>query len=69
MGNKKNKKNNTSPCGSSTEEDKEEVVKQTSVIGFMRPMCQKMLELKNELDNTKEGKWQMLLCANRVQNK
>ena len=55
MGKKKNKKNKTSSCGSSTEEDKEEVVKQTSVIEFMCPLCQKMLEMKNEVEIQKKG--------------
>ena len=55
MGKKKNKKNKTSSCGSSTEEDKEEVVKQTSVIEFICPLCQKMLEIKNEVEIQKKG--------------
>ena len=48
MGRKK--KNKTEPVVSSTDEEKEEVVKETSVIEFACPMCKKMLELKNELE-------------------
>ena len=53
MGRKK--KNKTEPVVSSTDEEKEEVVKETSVIEFACPMCKKMLELKNELEIQKKG--------------
>ena len=48
MGRKK--KNKTEPVVSSTDEEKEEVVKETSVIEFACPMCKKILEMKNELE-------------------
>ena len=48
MGRKK--KNKTESVVSSTDEEKEEIVKETSVIEFACPMCKKMLELKNELE-------------------
>ena len=51
MGRKK--KNKTEPVVSSTDEEKEEIVKETSVIEFACPMCKKMLEMNNE---TKERK-------------
>ena len=53
MGRKK--KNKTEPVVSSTDEEKEEVVKETSVIEFACPMCKKMLELNNELEIQKKG--------------
>ena len=53
MGRKK--KNKTEPVVSSTDEEKEEVVKETSVIEFACPMCKKMLEMKNELEIQKKG--------------
>ena len=39
----------------STDEEKEEIVKETSVIEFACPMCKKMLEMKNELEMQKKG--------------
>ena len=48
MGRKK--KNKTESVVSSTDEEKEEIVKETAVIEFACPMCKKMLELKNELE-------------------
>ena len=51
----KKKKNKTEPVVSSTDEEKEEIVKETSVIEFACPMCKKMLELKNELEIQKKG--------------
>ena len=48
MGRKK--KNKTESVVSSTDEEKEEIVKETSVIEFACPMCKKMLEMKNELE-------------------
>ena len=53
MGRKK--KNKTESVVSSTDEEKEEVVKETSVIEFACPMCKKMLEMKNELSIEKKG--------------
>ena len=53
MGRKK--KNKTEPVVSSSVEEKEEVVKETSVIEFACPMCKKMLEMKNELEIQKKG--------------
>ena len=53
MGRKK--KNKTEPVVSSTDEEREEIVKETSVIEFACPMCKKMLELKNELEIQKTG--------------
>ena len=53
MGRKK--KNKTEPVVSSTDEEKEEIVKETSVIEFACPMCKKMLEMKNELEIQKKG--------------
>ena len=53
MGRKK--KNKTESVVSSTDEEKEEVVKETSVIEFACPMCKKMLEMKNELEIQKKG--------------
>ena len=50
MGKKKNRQNKTDTTVSSTDEEKEEIVKETSVIEFACPMCKKMLELKNELE-------------------
>ena len=47
MPKKKNKKNKTGLSVSSTDE---EMVKETSVIEVVCPMCKKMLELKNELE-------------------
>ena len=41
MGRKKIKKNKTEPAVSSTDEDKEEIVEETSVIEFACPMCKK----------------------------
>ena len=55
MGRKKNKKNKTEPIVSSTDEEKEEIVKETSVIEFACPRCKKMLELKNTLEIQKKG--------------
>ena len=55
MGRKKSKKNKTEPVVSSTDEEKEEIVKETSVIEFACPMCKKMLEMKNELESQKQG--------------
>ena len=52
MGRKK--KNKTEPVVSSTDEEKEENVKET-VIEFACPMCKKMLEMKNELEIQKKG--------------
>ena len=40
-GKEKIKKNKTEPAVSSTDEDKEEIVKETSVIEFACPMCKK----------------------------
>ena len=54
MGRKKSKNNKTEPVVSSDEE-KEEIVKETSVIEFACPMCKKMLEMKNELEIQKKG--------------
>ena len=48
MGRKK--KNKTESVVSSTDEEKEEIVKETSVIEFACPMCKKILEMKNELE-------------------
>ena len=48
MGRKK--KNKTEPVVSSTDEEKEEIVKETSGIEFACPMCKKILEMKNELE-------------------
>ena len=53
MGRKK--KNKTESVVSSTDEEKEEVVKEASIIEFACPMCKKMLELKNELEIQKKG--------------
>ena len=53
MGRKK--KNKTEPVVSSTDEEKEEIVKETSVIEFACPMCKNMLEMKNELEIQKKG--------------
>ena len=53
MGRKK--KNKTESVVSSTDEEKEEVVKETSVIEFACPMCKKILEMKNELEIQKKG--------------
>ena len=53
MGRKK--KNKTESVVSSTDEEKEEIVKETSVIEFACPMCKKMLEIKNELEIQKRG--------------
>ena len=53
MGRKK--KNKTEPVVASTDEEKEEIVKETSVIEFACPMCKKMLEMKNELEIQKKG--------------
>ena len=55
MGRKKIKKNKTEPAVSSTDEDKEEIVKETSVIEFACPMCKKILKTKNELSIEKKG--------------
>ena len=55
MPKKKNKKNKTGLSVSSTEEEREEIVKETSVIEFACPMCKKMLEMKNELEIQKKG--------------
>ena len=54
-GKKKNNKNKTETIISSTDEDSEEVVSKTAVINFPCPMCQKMLEMKNELEIQKKG--------------
>ena len=54
-GKKENKNNKTEPLVSSTDEEKEEIVKETPVIEFACPMCKKMLELKNDLEILKEG--------------
>ena len=48
MGRKK--KNKTESVVSSTDEEKEEVVKETSVIEFACPMCKRILVMKNELE-------------------
>lgn len=53
MGRKKQQKY-TYSCGPSSEEE-EEVVKQTSVIEFVCPMCQKMIEMQNELEIHRKG--------------
>ena len=53
MGRKK--KNKTESVVSSTDEEKEEIVKETSVIEFACPMCKKILEMKNELEVQKKG--------------
>ena len=53
MGRKK--KNKSEPVVASTDEEKEEIVKETSVIEFACPMCKKMLEMKNELEIQKKG--------------
>ena len=53
MGRKK--KNKTESVVSSTDEEKEEIVKETSVIEFACPMCKKILEMKNELEIQKKG--------------
>ena len=55
MPRKKNKKNKTGLSVSSTDEEKEEIVKEPSVIEFACPMCKKMLEMKNELEIQKKG--------------
>ena len=47
---KKNKKNKTDTTVSSTDEEKEEIVKETAVIEFSCPMCKRVLEMKNELE-------------------
>ena len=52
MGRKK--KNKTEPVVSSSDEEKEEIAKETSVIEFACPMCKKMLEMKHELEIQKE---------------
>ena len=44
----------TEPVVSSTDEEKEEIVKETSIIEFSCPMCKKMLEMKNDLEIQKE---------------
>ena len=54
-GKEKIKKNKTEPAVSSTDEDKEEIVKETSVIEFACPMCKKILQTKNELSIEKKG--------------
>ena len=53
MGRKKN--NKTESVVSSTDEEKEEIVKETSVIEFACPMCKKIIEMKNELEIKKKG--------------
>ena len=53
MGRKK--KNKTESVVSSTDEEKEEIVKETSVIEFACPMCKKILEMTNELEIQKKG--------------
>ena len=53
MGRKK--KNKTESVVSSTDEEKEEIVKETSVIEFACPMCKKILDLKNEFEIQKKG--------------
>ena len=53
MGRKK--KNKTESVVSSTDEEKEEIVTETSVIEFACPMCKKILEMKNELEIQKKG--------------
>ena len=53
MGRKKN--NKAEPVVSSTDEEKEEIVKETSVIEFACPMRKKMLGMKNELEIQKKG--------------
>ena len=45
----------TEPVVSSTDEEKEEIVKETSVIEFACPMCKKMLEMKSELEIQQKG--------------
>ena len=55
MGRKKNKKNKSETTVSLIDEDSEEVVSKTAVINFPCPMCQKMLEMKNELEIQKKG--------------
>ena len=50
MGKKKNRKNKTDTTVSSTDEEKEETVKETSVIEFSCPLCKSMLEMRNELE-------------------
>ena len=55
MGRKKNKKNKTETTVCSTDEEKEEIVKETAGIEFSCPMCKKMLEMKNELEIQKKG--------------
>ena len=51
----KNKKNKTETIVSSTDRDGEEIVKETAVIEVACPMCNKMLEVKNELEIQKKG--------------
>ena len=53
MGRKK--KNKTESVVSSADEEKEEIVKETSVIECACPMCKKILEMKNELEIQKKG--------------
>ena len=55
MEKKNNKKNKTGLSVSSTDEEKEETVYETSVIEFACPMCKKMLEMKNGLQIQKKG--------------
>ena len=52
MGRKKKKK--TEPLVSPTDEEPEEIVKETSVIEFACSMCKKMLEMRNELEIQKK---------------
>ena len=62
------KKENNRKTGlsvSSTDEDSGEIVKETSVIEFMCPMCKRMLEMKNEL----EKHLYMFMFSNKFQYK
>ena len=54
MGRKK--KNKTEPVVSSTDEEKEEIVKETALTEFECPMCKKVLELGNGLQIQKKRK-------------
>ena len=55
MPRKKNKKNKTGLSVSSTDEEKDEIFQETSVIEFSCPMCKNMLEMENELEIQKKG--------------
>ena len=68
MGKKKNKKNKTGLSVSSTDKEKEELVKETSAIEFSCPMCNRMLEMKNELgiQNNKKCKCSCIPTSFRI---